>query len=119
MGSSSTASNARKPLLQKAPVKASSQKGSASLAGSSGKATASTNITSSPLAVAAASAANRTADACPQAGNLSNARLQARGRAEPRALGASLIRLLSLRLKPKAAAAPNSGRGPGAGQQAG
>jgi hypothetical protein len=59
MGSSSTANNARKPLVQKAPVKASSQKGSASLAGSSGKATASTNITSSALAVAAASAASR------------------------------------------------------------
>ncbi len=57
--SSSTASKARKPLVQKAPVKASSQKGSASLGGSSGKATASTNITSKPLAVAAARPANR------------------------------------------------------------
>ncbi|MFM9103329.1 MAG: hypothetical protein ACKOPS_19155 [Cyanobium sp.] len=43
----------------KAPVKASSQKGSQSLGGSSGKATASTHITSSPLAVAAARPANR------------------------------------------------------------
>jgi len=42
-----------------AAVKASSQKGSASFGGSSGKATASTNLTSSPLAVAAASAASR------------------------------------------------------------
>ena len=59
MCSSSTSSNARKPLVQKAPVKTSSQKGSASYAGSSGKAAASTNITSSPLAVAAARPANR------------------------------------------------------------
>ena len=43
---SSTASNARKPLVQMAPEKASGQQGSASSAGSSGKATASTNITS-------------------------------------------------------------------------
>ena len=56
---SSTGNNARKPLVQKAPVRASSQKGSASYAGSSGKATDSTNSTNSPLAVAAASAANR------------------------------------------------------------
>jgi hypothetical protein len=56
--SSSTAIKARKPLLQKAPVKASSQKGSASYAGSSGRATASTNITSSALAVPAAIAAS-------------------------------------------------------------
>ena len=54
---SSTASNPRKPLVQKAPVRASSQKESASLAGST--ATASTKITSRALAVAAASAANR------------------------------------------------------------
>jgi hypothetical protein len=44
-------------LVQKAPVRASSQKESASLAGST--ATASTKITSRALAVAAASAANR------------------------------------------------------------
>ncbi len=55
----------------------------------------------------------------PQTGNLSTARLQAWGRAEPRAPGACLIRFLSLRLKPKAAAAPNSGRGPGAAVGAG
>jgi hypothetical protein len=42
-----------------APVLANSQKRSASLAGSSGKATAITNITSSQLAVPAASAASR------------------------------------------------------------
>ena len=42
-----------------APVQASSQKGSVSLGGSSGNATASTNITSSPLALAAARPANR------------------------------------------------------------
>jgi hypothetical protein len=59
MGSSSTASRARKPLVQKAPVKASSQKGSTSFGGSSGSATASTNITSRALAVAEAIAVNR------------------------------------------------------------
>jgi len=42
-----------------APVLANRQKRSASLAGSSGKATAITNITSSQLAVPAASAASR------------------------------------------------------------
>ena len=42
-----------------APVKDSSQKGLASFGGSSGKATAITNITSSQLAVPAASAASR------------------------------------------------------------
>ena len=111
MGSSSTANIARKPLVQKAPVKASSQKGAASLAGSSRKATASTNITSSPLAEAAARPANRWRS--PSDREPFTSRPQAWGRPEPRALGASLIRFLSLRLKPKAAAAPNSGRGPG------
>ena len=41
-----------------APVKASSQRGSASLCGSSDNATASTNVTSSPLAVPAVIAAS-------------------------------------------------------------
>ena len=97
--------------MQKAPVQASSQKGSASFGGSSGKATASTNITSSALAVAAASAANRWR--LPLDREPCTNRPQARGRLEPRTPGGSLIRFLSLRLKPKAAA-PNSGRGPGA-----
>ena len=44
----------------------------------------------------------------------STTRPQALGRLEPMATGASLIRFLSLRLKPKAAPAPRSGRGPGA-----
>ena len=42
-------------------------------------------------------------------------RPQAWGKPEPRATGASLMRFLSLRLKPKAAAAPNSGNGAGTG----
>ncbi len=100
-----------------APVLASSQKGSGSLAGSSRKATASTNITSSALAVAANSAASRWRS--PSEREPTTSRPQARGRLEPRAPGASLIRFLSLRLKPKAAAAPNSGRGPGTGVDGG
>ena len=73
------------------------------------RATASTNITSSPLAVTAASAANRWR--LPVDKEPSTNRHQAKGRPETRAAGASL---LCLRLKPKAAAAPNSGRGTGA-----
>ncbi|MCX5955029.1 MAG: hypothetical protein NTW51_01160 [Cyanobacteria bacterium] len=56
---SSTASTARKPLVQMAPEKASGQQGSASLAGSSGKATASTNITSSASCAPAPAEAQR------------------------------------------------------------
>ena len=94
-------------------MKASSQKGSRGLGGSSGNTTASTNSTSSTLAVAATSDANPwrsllERDPCTN-------RPQARGSPEPRAPGARLMRFLSWRLKPKAAAAPNSGRGAGTG----
>jgi hypothetical protein len=67
-----------------------------------------------PLGVAAVSAANQWRSPSGRE-PLATARLQAWGRAEPRAPGASLIRFLSLRLKPKAAAAPNSGNGAGTG----
>ena len=93
-----------------APVKASSQRGSASLCGSSDNATASTNVTSSPLAVPAVIAASPWSST-PERDRYTT-RPQARGRPETRAPGASLMRSLNLRLKPKAAATPNSGRGP-------
>jgi len=66
----------------------------------------------SPWNEAAASAACRWRS--PLEREPSTTRPQARGRLEPMATGASLIRFLSLRLKPKAAPAPRTGRGPGA-----
>ena len=59
----STASRARKPLVQRAPVKANNQKGSASLGGKSGRPTVKTKTSSSTTAVPLASDANRSGSA--------------------------------------------------------